>query len=267
MTSDLSTKQRAIEGYDAVFLTEHVRQFYGGTDYMNFGFWEPHVSTQREACDNLMAKLVSMLANTDGAVLDVACGMGETTRYIGQIFEPQNVTGINISQKQIEQSQLKNPDSRFHVMDATELAFPDASFDHVISVEAAFHFDSREAFLREVCRVLKPGGRLVMSDQLVPAPSESYPTPFVPEANFGDEEAYRATFDRCGLPILDFEDQTEACWNQHFLHIVAYSHRQFVDGVIDEALLRQILDRNYTRVKRHAEEGRIYALVCAEKRR
>ena len=48
--------------------------------------------------------------------------------------------------------------------DATRLPFAPASFDGVISVEAAFHFPSRARFFAEAYRVLRPGGVLTMSD-------------------------------------------------------------------------------------------------------
>jgi microcystin synthetase protein McyJ len=48
--------------------------------------------------------------------------------------------------------------------DATRLPFADQSFDAVLSIEAAFHFHTRDRFLREAHRVLRPGGALALTD-------------------------------------------------------------------------------------------------------
>lgn len=77
------------------------------------------------------------------------------------------VTGITISPQQVGRAQALTPPevtARFQVDDALALSFPDASFDVVWSVEAGPHMPDKAQFARELMRVLKPGGILVVAD-------------------------------------------------------------------------------------------------------
>lgn len=99
-------------------------------------------------------------------VLDVGCGIGGSSRILGQDYK-FSVTGITISPQQVQRAQQLTPkelDVQFLVDDAMALSFPDASFDVVWSIEAGPHMPDKAIFARELMRVLKPGGVLVVAD-------------------------------------------------------------------------------------------------------
>jgi MPBQ/MSBQ methyltransferase len=77
------------------------------------------------------------------------------------------VTGITISPQQVKRAQELTPEglnAQFAVDDAMALSFPDASFDVVWSIEAGPHMPDKAQFAKELLRVLKPGGILVVAD-------------------------------------------------------------------------------------------------------
>jgi MPBQ/MSBQ methyltransferase len=99
-------------------------------------------------------------------VLDVGCGIGGSSRILAKEYGFA-VTGITISPGQVKRAQALTPDgvtAQFKVDDAMALSFPDASFDVVWSIEAGPHMPDKAVFARELMRVLKPGGVLVVAD-------------------------------------------------------------------------------------------------------
>jgi MPBQ/MSBQ methyltransferase len=99
-------------------------------------------------------------------VLDVGCGIGGSSRILARDYGFK-VTGITISPQQVQRAQELTPpelDAQFRVDDAMALSFPDASFDVVWSIEAGPHMPDKAIFARELMRVLKPGGILVVAD-------------------------------------------------------------------------------------------------------
>ena len=100
------------------------------------------------------------------ALLDVGCGIGGSSRILARDYQ-FDVTGVTISPQQVARAQQLTPESvtaKFKVDDAMALSYPDASFDVVWSVEAGPHMPDKAVFARELMRVLKPGGILVLAD-------------------------------------------------------------------------------------------------------
>jgi len=99
-------------------------------------------------------------------LLDVGCGIGGSSRILAKDYG-FNVTGITISPQQVARATALTPadvTAKFAVDDAMALSFPDASFDVVWSIEAGPHMPDKAVFARELLRVLKPGGTLVVAD-------------------------------------------------------------------------------------------------------
>lgn len=247
--------------YNDIIQMPQLRKYYGESDYMNFGFWEDDTRSQKEACDNLMERLLAFLPDRSGTILDVACGKGATTAYLRKYFPPQDITAINISERQLDIARTNAPGCRFLLMNSTELAFPDSSFDNVICVEAMFHFYTRRMFLVEARRVLKPGGRLVVSDVLMTREGEDRRESRTIENYIPNLEEYREVFRETGFRELELVDATEQCWRRHYRHAVHYFHERFLNGEIDRNELEFFLQHTYGRVP----DMRFYLLAAARK--
>ncbi|MBE9169088.1 methyltransferase domain-containing protein [Pleurocapsales cyanobacterium LEGE 06147] len=99
-------------------------------------------------------------------LLDVGCGIGGSSRILARDYG-FSVTGVTISPQQVKRAQELTPkevDAKFLVDDAMALSFPDGSFDVVWSIEAGPHMPDKAIFAKELMRVLKPGGVLVVAD-------------------------------------------------------------------------------------------------------
>jgi ubiquinone/menaquinone biosynthesis C-methylase UbiE len=102
-----------------------------------------------------------------GATLMVAAGTGNDFKF----FPPgQRIVAIDISPQMLERAAQKAAAYQgtidLHVMDVCELPFPDASFDTVVTVCTFCSVPRPVVGLRELHRVLKPGGQLLMFEHV-----------------------------------------------------------------------------------------------------
>ena len=96
-------------------------------------------------------------------VLDLCCGRGR----LGQLIsDGTRVIGIDVSSVAIEKARADHrgrDNLRFEVMDAHCLQFPDQAFDDVLFVDSIEHVREPQRVLEQAARVLRPGGRLLVS--------------------------------------------------------------------------------------------------------
>jgi SAM-dependent methyltransferase len=97
-------------------------------------------------------------------VLDVACGTGVLTREAAGRAGPSDaVTGLDLSPEMLAVAARLSPELRWQQGSADALPFPDRSFDAVVSQFGLMFFPDPVAGLREMMRVLVPGGRLAVA--------------------------------------------------------------------------------------------------------
>lgn len=99
-------------------------------------------------------------------VLEVGCGRGGGCSYLARCMQPASVLGIDFSAKAIAFCRRVHsvPGLTFQQGDAEALPCEAGAFDVVINVESSHCYGSMPAFLREVFRVLAPGGYFLWAD-------------------------------------------------------------------------------------------------------
>jgi len=97
-------------------------------------------------------------------VLDVACGTGVLAREASKrVGTEGSVTGLDLNEGMLAVAKRLQPDVDWRQGDAAKLPFEGGQFDVVVSQFALMYFPERVAALREMWRVLKPGGRLAVA--------------------------------------------------------------------------------------------------------
>ena len=98
-------------------------------------------------------------------LLDCGCGPGSITLGLAEIVAPGEAVGVDMAENQLEQARAAASaqgvsNTRFEPANVYALPFPDESFDAVFSHAVVEHLREPLAALREMRRVLKPGGVL-----------------------------------------------------------------------------------------------------------
>ncbi len=207
-------------------------------------------------------------------ILDVGSGIGGTSRCLAREFGC-HVTGIDLTEEYCRTADMLSRRVGladlvdYRQGDATQLPFPDASFDVVWTEHVAMNIPDKTALYREMYRVLKPGGTLAIHDILAGASSPViFPVPWArtQESSFlVSPDELRALLEDAGFNITTWSDKTEAArvW---FVSLAEKIRKEGLPSIGFHILLGpdfQIMAQNQ---RRNLEEQRIaLAQVIARK--
>jgi len=117
----------------------------------------------------VQGELLMLAAPAAGdAVLDVACGTGVVSIAAASAVGPSgSVLGVDLADAMVHTARQRAKEldlrqARFERMDAEQLALPDARFDIALCALGLMYLPDPDAALRELHRVLRPGGRAVL---------------------------------------------------------------------------------------------------------
>jgi ubiquinone/menaquinone biosynthesis C-methylase UbiE len=109
-------------------------------------------------------------------VLDAACGSGHGSEVLAE--KAGRVVGIDISPQAVKYANQRHAAANvtYLTMDVTSMSFQDSSFDYGVGIETIEHLEDVTGYLSELKRVVRPGGRIVISTPR--RKSEKPDTPF-----------------------------------------------------------------------------------------
>jgi ubiquinone/menaquinone biosynthesis C-methylase UbiE len=146
-------------------------------------------------------------------ILDIGCGGGRTVSKLAAIATQGRVVGVDYSETSVEKSRKTNvkwiDTGRVEIRQGSvsQLPFPDNIFDLITAVETHFWWPDLPNDLREVFRVIKPGGMLILI-------AEVYKGANTPIARHLEQQSARI-----GLQLLTAEEHRELLANAGFSDI------------------------------------------------
>jgi len=178
---------------DASYHTPDVEQFERWSRTYEASWMQRYLFTRvHSAALDLAASMTA-----PASVLDVGCGTGRLLRAAALRWPAAQLLGVDPAQGMVDVAQALTPGASVRRGLAEELPLPDASVDLALSTMSFHHWRDQAAGVREIARVLRPGGYFILVDVAPPRPLAL----LMPHANSLPADARQRLFTAAGLRI------------------------------------------------------------------
>ena len=129
------------------------------------GFEDRRISPWFQYTQSLAIGVLELRA--DSRVLDVGCGTGYAVRQVAARVAAGRACGIDISPAMVEEARKRIPSAlatriEFKEASSAAIPYPDGAFTHIVCTNSFHHYPDPVGVLREMQRVLVPGGRIAI---------------------------------------------------------------------------------------------------------
>ncbi|WP_436345031.1 class I SAM-dependent methyltransferase [Natronorubrum sp. FCH18a] len=208
-------------------------RFFWSDVNLHYGFYDDEHTGHRAAMTNSNSVYADKLdVDETDTVLDIGTGRGGFPTHVAA-DRGAEVHGIDIDPLHVSEARENarkrdvSANTEFGVGDYHEIPYPDETFDAVSGIETVCHSDRKDRVLEEIRRVLKPGGRLMISDGYMSRTDLTEP----------EAEKMRTVLDGWAVPDLahvsEFRELLEdlgfadVAFDDHYDRIIPSARRQW----------------------------------------
>jgi ubiquinone/menaquinone biosynthesis C-methylase UbiE len=225
----------------------NLMQMNNKTDYSKIASRYDNNPLRQKPVDKEIAQLLQNRKQL--SVLDIACGTGNYLYSQIKEYGTENIswTGIDQSEDMLHIARTKVPEAKFFCSSAEQIPLADASFDYIRNEYSFHHFNNKMAFLKNVHRLLRDNGLLIMVNICRDYIKNSWVYHYFPSAENVDESKFIRTKDmytmmhEAGFAAeikisttvapLDFSARIAEAENRDMSQLQHISDKEYKDGL------------------------------------